>query len=90
MDVDKIRKDFPFLKQVINGKNIIYFDNAATTQKPVQILNTIQTYYSKYNAAVSRSTHAISNIASAMYRQAHENIARFINACMSRELCYKI
>jgi len=88
MDVSKIREDFPFLKQKTSGRDIIYFDNAATTQKPVQVLNTIQTYYSKYNAAVSRSTHEISNTASAMYKQAHENIARFIGAGSSREIVF--
>ena len=88
MDVSKIREDFPFLKQKIGGRDIIYFDNAATTQKPVQVLNTIQTYYSKYNAAVSRSTHELSNTASAMYKQAHENVARFIGAGSSQEIVF--
>jgi len=88
MDVSKIRKDFPFLKQKVSGKRIIYFDNAATTQKPVQVLNTIRTFYSKYNAAVSRSTHEISNTATTMYRQAHENVARFIGAKSYQEIVF--
>jgi len=88
MDVSKIRRDFPFLKQKVSGKRIIYFDNAATTQKPVQILNTIRTFYSKYNAAVSRSTHEISNTATTMYRQAHDNVARFIGAKSYQEIIF--
>ena len=88
MDLSKIREDYPFLKQKIGGRDIIYFDNAATTQKPVQVLNTIQTYYSKYNAAVSRSTHEVSNTASAMYRQAHKNVARFIGARSYQEIVF--
>ncbi len=88
MDVSKIRNDFPFLNQKISGKRIIYFDNAATTQKPVQILNTISKFYAKYNAAVSRSTHEISNTATTMYRQAHENVARFIGAKNYQEIVF--
>jgi len=88
VDIYTIRDDFPFLRQKIKGRDIIYFDNAATTQKPVQILNTIHTYYSRYNAAVSRSTHDISNTASAMYRQAHENVARFIGAGSCQEIVF--
>ncbi|HYA13221.1 MAG TPA: cysteine desulfurase [Syntrophales bacterium] len=88
MDVSKIRSDFPFLNQTVGGKRIIYFDNAATTQKPVQILNTISKYYEKYNAAVSRSTHEISNTATAMYRQAHDNVAKFIGAGSYQEIVF--
>ena len=88
MDVSRIREDFPFLKQKMSGRDIIYFDNAATTQKPVQVLNTIRTFYSKYNAAIDRSTHMISNAASAMYRQAHENVARFIGAGSYQEIVF--
>jgi cysteine desulfurase/selenocysteine lyase len=88
MDVSKIRKDFPFLEQKVSGKKIIYFDNAATTQKPIQVLNTIRTFYSKYNAAVSRSTHEISNTATSMYRQAHENVARFIGAKSYQDIVF--
>lgn len=88
MDLSKIRKDLPFLKQKVSGKRIIYFDNAATTQKPVQILDAISKFYTKYNAAVSRSTHEISNTATAMYRQAHENVARFIGAKNYQEVVF--
>jgi cysteine desulfurase/selenocysteine lyase len=88
MDVSAIRKDFPFLEQSANGRRLIYFDNAATTQKPRQVLETIQTFYSGYNAAINRSTHELSNAASAMYRQSHEKAAKFIGARDFREIVF--
>jgi cysteine desulfurase / selenocysteine lyase len=88
MDVSAIRKDFLFFEQKINGRQLIYFDNAATAQKPRQVLNTIRTFYSQYNAAINRSTHELGNAASAMYRQAHENTAKFIGAGSFREIIF--
>ena len=59
MDVERIRIDFPILQRKINGKPLIYFDNAATTHKPIQVLNTIQTFYTLYNANIHRSLHTL-------------------------------
>jgi len=64
MDIAQIRDDFPFLERKIEGKPIIYFDNAATTHKPRQVLETIRTFYSRYNSAINRSAHAIGDMAS--------------------------
>lgn len=88
MDISKIRKDFPFLQQKINGRPVIYFDSAATTQKPVQVLNTITEYYSLYNAAINRSNHSLGTVATEMYTQTHENVARFIGAGSYREIIF--
>lgn len=87
-DTMKVRQDFPFLKQKINGKPILYFDNAATTHKPIQVLNTIRNFYSKYNAAINRSTHSMGDTATLMYTQAHEKVARFIGADSYREIIF--
>jgi cysteine desulfurase / selenocysteine lyase len=88
MDPVKIRNDFPFLKNNINGRPLIYFDNAATTHKPQSVLDTINKFYIKYNAAVNRSIHDAGNTAGSMYWQAHENVARFIGAGSSREIIF--
>jgi len=76
----EIRKDFPILERKVHGKNIVYFDNAATTQKPIQVIKAIEEFYMKYNANVHRGLHTLSQEASEMYENAHEVIARFINA----------
>ena len=88
MYVAKIREDFPILQRKINGKPLIYFDNAATTQKPIQVLNTIQTFYTRYNANVHRSSHTLGREATELYEQAHENVARFIGAEDEREIIF--
>ncbi len=80
IDVEEIRKDFPILQRRIRGRRLVYFDNAATTQKPIQVINTIVEFYSKYNANVHRGFHTLSQEASEMYEEAHEVLAKFINA----------
>jgi len=57
MDIEKIRKDFPILDVKVHGKPLIYLDNAATTQKPKQVINAITDYYEKYNSNIHRSIH---------------------------------
>ncbi|MFQ5813578.1 MAG: aminotransferase class V-fold PLP-dependent enzyme, partial [Anaerolineae bacterium] len=88
MNVAKIREDFPILRRKINGKPLIYFDNAATTQRPIQVLETIQTFYTRYNANIHRSSHTLGREATQMYEQAHENVARFIGAEDEREIVF--
>ncbi len=80
MDVERIREDFPILKRKINGHPLIYFDNTATTQKPVQVINAIKEFYEKYNANIHRGVHTLSQEASELYEKAHEKVADFINA----------
>ena len=80
LNVEEIRKDFPILKRLINGYPLIYFDNAATTQRPVQVVAAISKFYLQYNANVHRGFHTLSQEASEAFEEAHEIIAHFINA----------
>ena len=88
MDVQSIRADFPILERRIGGKPLIYFDNAATTQRPRQVLRTIQEFYRTYNANIHRSPHTLGQEATELYDQAHENVARFIGADDAREVVF--
>lgn len=79
-DPDEVRKDFPILKRKINNCPLIYFDNAATTQKPMQVINAIKDFYENHNANVHRAVYTLSQEASELYEEAHEEVAKFINA----------
>ena len=59
LDIEKIRKDFPILDQKINGKDLVYFDNAATTQKPTVVIETLSRYYNTINANIHRGLHSL-------------------------------
>jgi cysteine desulfurase/selenocysteine lyase len=85
---DQVRADFPILHQTINGKKLIYFDNAATSQKPHSVIQTLINYYQEYNANVHRGAHTLSNRATEAYENARTKIARFINARSDREIIY--
>lgn len=85
---DQVRADFPILHQTINGKKLIYFDNAATSQKPHSVIQTLINYYQEYNANVHRGAHTLSNRATESYENARTKIARFINARSDREIIY--
>lgn len=76
----KIREDFPILKRKVNGHPLIYFDNAATSQKPWQVIEAIDDFYEKHNANVHRAVHTLSQEASELYETAHEEVAKFVNA----------
>ena len=76
----KIREDFPILKRKINGYPLIYFDNAATSQKPEEVMDAIKDFYENHNANVHRAIHTLSQEASELYESAHEEVAKFINA----------
>lgn len=80
LNVSKIRQDFPILKRKINGNPLIYFDNAATTQKPIQVIETIKNFYEKQNANVHRAVYSLSQEATEKYESAREQIAKFINS----------
>ncbi len=83
-----IRDDFPALAQKINGHPLIYFDNAATTQKPRPVLEAIQRYYEHDNANVHRGIHELSNRATAAYEGARERVAQFINAPSTKDIIF--
>ncbi len=81
MNVAKIRRDFPILKRTVrNNKPLIYLDNAATTQKPRQVINALKNYYSYYNANIHRAVHQLSEEATNAYEETRDKVARFINA----------
>ena len=80
LNVDKIRKDFPILARQVNGKPLVYLDNAATSQKPRQVIQALVDYYEGYNSNVHRGVHTLSMEATARYEEARGKVARFINA----------
>ena len=79
-DPEKLREQFHILKRRVNGHPLIYFDNAATTQKPVQVIEAMKDFYENHNANVHRSVYTLSQEASQLYEDAHEEAAKFINA----------
>ncbi len=87
-DVYKIRNDFPCLKRKIRGKDLIYFDNAATTQRPKQVIEAIKEFYENYNANVHRGVHTLSYEASVKYEEAHQKVAEFIGAKGMEEIIF--
>lgn len=88
LDPYKIREDFPILKRKINNYPLIYFDNAATSQKPRQVIEAINNFYENHNANVHRAVHTLSQEASELYENAHEEVAKFINANDMEEIIF--
>lgn len=84
----KVRKDFPILHQEIHGKPLVYLDNAATSQKPVTVLDALQNYYGKDNANVHRGAHSLSIRATEAYEGSRDKIAQFINAASRQEVIF--
>jgi len=80
LDIKKIRNDFPILSKKVNGKKLVYLDNSATSQKPKRVINSISDYYSNYNSNVHRAIHSLGERATLKFEEAHEKVARFINA----------
>lgn len=85
-DVQKVRADFPILKQEVNGKPLVYFDNGATSQTPQQVIDTIVDYYSRYNANIHRGVHTLSQLATDAYEIARTKIQYHFNAKHSYEI----
>ncbi|MFV0540839.1 MAG: aminotransferase class V-fold PLP-dependent enzyme [Aestuariibaculum sp.] len=83
-----IRKDFPILSRQVNGKPLVYFDNAATSQTPLQVINAIVDYYSNYNANIHRGVHTLSQEATDKYEQARQKIQHHFNAKHAREIIF--
>jgi cysteine desulfurase/selenocysteine lyase len=84
----KVRADFPILDQEVNGKPLIYFDNAATSQKPLAVLDAWRNYYERDNANVHRGAHTLSGRATDAYEGARDKLAKFINAACREEIVY--
>ena len=87
-DVWKIREDFPILKQQVHGKPLVYLDNAATSQKPQVVIDTLNRYYSEENANIHRGVHYLSEKATQEYEDARMKVQHFINAASEREIIF--
>ncbi|WP_305781612.1 cysteine desulfurase [Streptococcus suis] len=88
IDFESIRKDFSILDQVVNDEPLVYLDNAATTQKPQQVLDVLEDYYQTDNANVHRGVHTLSERATARYEAARQKVADFIQAKSSKEILF--
>lgn len=88
MNIEEIRRDFPILDRKINGKPLVYFDNTATSQRPIVVMEAISDFYRRYNANVHRGIHVLSEEASEMYEKAHDVVAEFIGAKKREEVIF--
>ncbi|QQG39269.1 MAG: cysteine desulfurase [Candidatus Woesearchaeota archaeon] len=80
MSLLDVKKDFPIFKQKVNGKPLVYLDSAATSQKPIDVLNTLEEYYKEYNSNVFRAIHTLGEKATEKYEEARKKVASFINS----------
>src|SRR5208337_2740906 len=88
INVSKLREDFPVLKRQVNGKPLIYFDNAATSQKPESVIETTDRYYREYNANIHRGIHKLAEEATLAHEEGREKIAKFIHAKHTEEIIF--
>src|ERR687889_2112065 len=89
LDIGKIRQDFPILNRMLNnGKKLVYLDNAATTQKPMQVIDAICNYYSEYNSNIHRAVYQIAEEATEEYEKTRDSICKFINARHAEEIIF--
>lgn len=86
LNTEKIRADFPILSRKVNGQALVYFDNAATSQTPQQVIDVIADYYSNYNANIHRGVHSLSQEATEAYEQARQIVQKHFNAEQSHEI----
>ncbi len=87
-DVYRIREDFPIIKSKVRNKPLVYLDNAATTQKPRQVIDTLNTYYSSMNANIHRGVHYLSGIATDAFEESRIKVKNFINASSEKEIIF--
>lgn len=88
LDIQKIRKDFPILQREVNGKPLVYLDNAATSQTPQQVIDVIVDYYQRYNANIHRGVHTLSQEATDAYEAARHKIQKHFNIAHSHEVIF--
>lgn len=88
LDVQKIKSDFPILSRQINGHGLVYLDNSATSQKPLQVLEAVDDYYKTFNSNVHRGSHTLADEATSRYEKSRETVARFIGAQKSKEIVF--
>ena len=87
-DIKEIRSQFPILNQQVNGKPLIYLDNAASSQKPISVLETWQKYYEEINANVHRGIHTLSQLATEEMENSRKKVQHFINAKHDYEVIF--
>ena len=88
IDVEKIRNEFPILHQQVNGRDLVYLDNAATNQKPKRVIDALLSYYTGYNANIHRGIHTLAEKATKAYEHTRETAKDFINAAESEEIIF--
>ncbi|MDX1365364.1 aminotransferase class V-fold PLP-dependent enzyme [Arenibacter latericius] len=88
LDIHTIRKDFPILNRKVNGEALVYLDNAATSQTPKMVIDTIVDYYTRYNSNIHRGVHQLSQEATEMYEEARLKIQKHFNASQSHEIIF--
>jgi len=88
LDVKRIRQDFPILGRTVHGKPLVYLDNAATTQKPRQVIEALSRYYTHFNANIHRGIHTLAEEATAAYEAVREQTARFVHATSPRSIVF--
>jgi cysteine desulfurase/selenocysteine lyase len=88
LDVDRVRRDFPILRQQVNGRPLVYLDNAATAQKPQAVIDAVVAYYSEHNANIHRGVHTLSVRATDLYERTRRKVAGFINAARPEEIVF--
>ena len=88
LNSEQIKKDFPVLQQKVNGHDLVWLDNGATTQKPLQVIDKISDYYKNYNSNIHRGAHTLAARATDAYEEAREKVQRFINAATSEEIIH--
>jgi cysteine desulfurase/selenocysteine lyase len=88
MDIQEIRKQFPILHQQVNGKQLVYLDNAATSQKPIKVIEALDQYYRQYNSNVHRGVHTLGTKATDAYEGARDKVRKFINARSIEEIVF--
>src|SRR5699024_3333177 len=88
MDVKAIREQFPVLDQEVNGHPLIYLDSSATSQKPIQVIEAVNSYYRNDNSNVHRGVHTLGSRATDLYEGAREKVRHFINAKSTKEIIF--
>lgn len=88
LDIERIRKEFPILHQQVNGKPLVYFDNAASSQKPYQVIDALSHYYNHYNANIHRGAHHLANIATEAFENTRTKAQAFINSKHRHEVIF--
>lgn len=87
-DVEQVRRHFPILNREVKGKPLVYFDNAATTQKPVEVIDALTSYYQYFNANIHRGIHSLAEEATAAYEATRDTVQQFINAKQREEIIF--